>query len=436
MARRRVVITGLGTTNPLGNTVEGSWEKVLEGESGVGPITLFDAASSPVRIAAEVRDFDVTRALDQPLRPFPEKELLTQAILPKDLRRFGRYGQFAVYAGIQAYVDSGLDAFRGKIPAERMGVNIGVGLGGLPEIQAVYDEFKEKGYRRITPFFALQVISNIPSGELSLLLNLKGPNHCNVTACASSTHSIGEAFRLIARGEADVMLAGGAEGVICELGIGGFNAMRALSQRNGDPAAASRPFDKDRDGFVMGEGATVLVLEEFESAKVRGARIYGELTGYGATSDAHHLTNPSPGGEGAGRAMALALEDAGLQPGQIGYVNAHATSTPSGDLEETTAIARVLGGNRKIPVAVSSTKSMTGHMLGAAGATEALFSLLSLRDQVIPPTANLENLDPACEGQGLDFVSRKARKAALDHALSNSFGFGGTNGCLVFSKIG
>jgi 3-oxoacyl-[acyl-carrier-protein] synthase II len=429
------VVTGAGTANPLGNTVEGSWKRILEGVSGVGKITLFDAASSPVKIAAEVKDFDVTRALAHPLKPFPDQDPFTQAILPKDLRRFGRYGQFAVYAGIQAYVDSGLDAFRGEIPAERMGANIGVGLGGLPEIQAVYDEFKANGYRRITPFFALQVISNIPSGELSLLLNLKGPNHCNVTACASSSHAIGESFRLIERGEAEVMLAGGAEGVVCELGIGGFAAMRALSQRNGDPAAASRPFDRDRDGFVMGEGATVLVLEEYGRAKARGAKIYGEVAGYGATSDAHHLTTPSPSGEGAGRAMALALEDAGIQPGQIDYVNAHATSTPPGDLEEAAAIARILGGNRKTPLAVSSTKSMTGHMLGAAGATEALFSLLSLRDQVVPPTANLENLDPACEGLGLDFVPKKARKAELNYALSNSFGFGGTNGCLVFSKV-
>jgi 3-oxoacyl-[acyl-carrier-protein] synthase II len=435
MARRRVVVTGLGTANPLGNTVEGSWKKILEGVSGIGPITLFDAASSPVRIAGEVRDFDVTLPLTHPLKPFPDQDPFTQVILPKDLRRFGRYGQFGVYAGIQAYVDSGLDAHREKYTAERMGVNIGVGLGGLPEIQAVYDDFKEKGYRRITPFFALQVICNIPSGGLSILLNLKGPNHCNVTACASSAHSIGESFRLIERGEADVMLAGGAEGVICELGIGGFASMKALSQRNDNPAAASRPFDQDRDGFVMGEGATVLVLEEWERAQARGAKIYGELAGYGATSDAYHLTSPSPGGEGAGRAINLALQDAGIQPSQIDYVNAHATSTPPGDLEEATAIARVLGGNRKTPLAVSSTKSMTGHMLGAAGATEALFSLLSLRDQIIPPTANLEKLDPACEALGLNYVPRKAQKASLKYALSDSFGFGGTNGCLLFSKI-
>lgn len=428
------MVTGVGTVNPLGNTVEGSWKRILEGISGVGPITLFDAATCPVRIAAEVKDFDVTRALAQPLKPFTDQDAFTQAIVPKDVRRFGRYGQFGIYAGIQAYVDSGLDASRSTYPAERMGVNIGVGLGGLPEIQSVYDEFKANGYRRITPFLALQVICNIPSGELSILLNLKGPNHCNVSACASSTHSIGESFRLIERGEAEVMLAGGAEGVVCELAIGGFAAMRALSQRNDDPATASRPFDQGRDGFVMGEGATVLVLEEYGKAKERGAKIYGELAGYGATSDAHHLTSPSPGGEGAGRAMSLALQDAGIQPGQIDYVNAHATSTPAGDQEEAGAIARVLGGNRKIPLAVSSTKSMTGHMLGAAGATEALFTLLSLRDQVVPPTAHLEKLDPACEGLGLNFVPKKAQKASLRYALSNSFGFGGTNGCLVFSK--
>jgi 3-oxoacyl-[acyl-carrier-protein] synthase II len=435
MAKRRVVVTGLGTVNPLGDTVEGSWKRILASESGVAPITLFDAASSPVRIAAEVKDFDVTRPLAQPLKHFPDGEPLTQALPSKDLRRYGRYGLLGIYAGIQAYLDSGLDAHRESIPAEKMGVNVGVGLGGLPEIQSVHDEFKEKGYRRITPFFALQVLSNIPAGELSILLNLKGPNHCNVTACASSAHSIGESMRLIQRGEADVMLAGGAESVVCELGIGGFAAMKALSQRNDDPKSASRPFDRDRDGFVMGEGATVLVLEEFERAKNRGAKIYGELAGYGATSDAYHLTAPTPDGEGAGRAMLMALEDAGIQAGQVDYVNAHATSTPPGDLGESAAIARVLGRDRKTPLAVSSTKSMTGHMLGAAGATEALFSLLALRDQVAPPTANLENLDPACEGLGLNFVPRKAQPATLNYALSNSFGFGGTNGCLVFARI-
>ena len=435
MEKRRVVVTGAGTANPLGDTVEGSWKRIRAGESGVGPITLFDAASGPVRFAAEVRDFDVARPLSQPLNPFPGQEPLTQAIPSKDVRRFGRYAQLGIYAGLQAYLDSGLDAHRRDLPAEKMGVNVGVGMGGLGEIQSVHNDYLQKGYRRITPFFILQVIANIPSGQLSVLLNLKGPNHCNVTACATSSHSIGESFRMIQRGEAEVMLAGGAESVICELGIGGFAAMKALSQRNDQPASASRPFDQSRDGFVMGEGATVLVLEEYERAKARGAKIYGELVGYAATSDAYHLTSPAPGAEGAGRAMELAVKDAGLQPQQVDYVNAHATSTPAGDMEETTAIARVLGGGRKTPLAVSSTKSMTGHMLGAAGATEALFSLLALRDQVIPPTAHLENPDPACASLGLNLVPEKAQAASLTYALSNSFGFGGTNGCLIFSSV-
>lgn len=435
MPKRRVVVTGMGTVNPLGNTVEESWKRILSGESGMGPITHFDASTCPVRFAAEVKGFDPTLTLERPLRPFPGGEPLSQAIPAKDVRRYGRYAQLGIYAGVQAYLDSGLDDARQDLPPERLGVNVGAGLGGLPEIQSVHNDFKEKGFRRITPFFILQVIANITSGQLSVLLNLKGPNHCEVTACATSTHSIGESYRLIQCGEADVMIAGGAESVVCELGIGGFTAMKALSQRNDDPTKASRPFDRDRDGFVMGEGATVLVLEEYERAKARGAKIYGEVVGYGATSDAYHLTSPAPGAEGAGRAMENALLDAGLQPSQIDYVNAHATSTPAGDSGEATAIARVLGGGRKIPLAVSSTKSMTGHMLGAAGSTEALICLLSMRDQRIPPTTNLENLDPVCEGLKLNFVPQKAQPAELKYVLSNSFGFGGTNGTLIFSRL-
>jgi len=435
MPKRRVVVTGVGTVNPLGNTVEGSWKRILAGESGMGPITYFDSSACPVRFAAEVKGFDPTLALVKPLRPFADGEPLTQAIPAKDVRRFGRYAQLGIYAGVQAYLDSGLDDARQDLPAERLGVNVGAGLGGLPEIQSVHDDFKEKGFRRITPFFILQVIANITSGQLSVLLNLKGPNHCEVTACATSTHSIGESFRAIQRNEADVMIVGGAESVVCELGIGGFTAMKALSQRNDDPTRASRPFDQDRDGFVMGEGATVLVLEEYERAQARGAKIYGEVVGYGATSDAYHLTSPAPGAEGAGRAMENALLDAGLQPAQIDYVNAHATSTPAGDSGEAIAIDRVLGVGRKEPLAVSSTKSMTGHMLGAAGSTEALICLLSMRDQMIPPTINLEKLDPVCEGLNLNFVPQKAQPAELKCVLSNSFGFGGTNGTLIFSKL-
>ena len=435
MQKRRVVVTGIGTVNPLGDTVEGSWRRILDGESGIGPITLFDAAESPVRFAAEVKDFDPSRPLPEPIKPYDDKEPLTQAMLRKDQRRFGRYAQMGIYAGLLAYLDSRLDGARAALAPERMGVNIGVGMGGLGEIQAVHSSFKERGYHGITPFFILQVISNIPSGQLSILLNMKGPNHSNVTACATSTHSIGESARLIRDGEADVMVAGGAEAVICELGIGGFASMKAISARNDDPTTASRPFDRDRDGFVMGEGASVLVLEEYEMAMKRGAKIYGEILGYGATSDAYHLTSPAPGAEGAGRAMLGAVRDAGIEPAQIDYVNAHATSTPAGDKEEALAIARVLAKDRTNPLFVSSTKSMTGHMLGAAGSTEAVFSLLALRDQVVPPTINLTNLDPECEGLGLHFTAGKAEKATLRYVLSNSFGFGGTNGCLVLGKV-
>lgn len=435
MERRRVVVTGAGTVNPLGDTVEGSWRRALKGETGVGPITLFDASASPVRFAAEVRDFDGARPLPKPLHPFPDQEPLTQALARKELRKFGRYSQFGIYAGVQAYLDSGLDDARGSLRPERMGVNIGVGMGGLGEIADTAVGFKERGFRGITPFFILQAIPNIPSGQLSILLNLKGANHCNVSACATSAHSIGESVRLIREGGADVMLAGGAEAIICEIGIGGFAAMHALSTRNGDPGAASRPFDRDRDGFVVGEGATVLLLEEYELAKRRGARIYGEIVGYGTTSDAYHLTTPAPGAEGAGRAMEEAIRDAALAPEQIDYVNAHATSTLAGDKEEAAAIARVIGSKRAAPLAVSSTKSETGHMLGAAGGTEALFSLLALRDQIAPPTINLENLDPGCASLGLHFPVGKGEEMPLHYALSNSFGFGGTNACLIFGTV-
>jgi 3-oxoacyl-[acyl-carrier-protein] synthase II len=431
---RRVVVTGAGTANPLGLSVEDTWQRALEGRSGTGPITLFDASSAPVRIAAEVKGFDPSAPLDRPLHVGMGRDPIAQAILPKDVRRFGRYSQLGLFAGVRAYADSGLEGVREDLAPERAGVNIGVGMGGLPEIQEVYQDFQKRGYRRITAFFILQVIPNIVSGQLSILLNFRGPNHCNVTACATSAHSIGESYRLIRHGYADVMLAGGAEAVVCEMGIGGFAAMRALSTRNECPAAASRPFDRDRDGFVMGEGATVLVLEEYERARRRGARIYGEILGYGATADAHHLTSPAPDAEGAARAMAEALREAGLRPGQIGYVNAHATSTPAGDVEEARAIAGVFGMEREERLLVSSTKSMTGHMLGAAGATEALFSLLSLRDQKAPPTCNIENLDPDCAHPALDFVAGRGREAALDYAASNSFGFGGANACLIFGR--
>ena len=338
----------------------------------------------------------------------------------------GRFIHLALAAGMDAYADSGLDAHRSTINPERMGCNIGVGMGGLPEIADVYDALITKGYKRITPFFIPQVIPNMAAGHLSMLLDLKGPNMCNVTACSSSAHSIGESFRMIVRGDADIMVTGGAEAVISKLGIGGFAVMRALSTRNDEPAKASRPFDTGRDGFVMGEGGAVLILEEYEHAKKRGAKIYGEIKGYGLSADAYHMTSPAPEGEGGGRAMTLALRDAGLNPDQVGYVNAHGTSTPAGDVEEARAIARVFPNAPK-HLNISSTKSMTGHLLGAAGAIEAIFSLLAVKEGVIPPTINLENLDPGCAETGIDFTANRAARKNLQYALSNSFGFGGTN---------
>ncbi len=429
--KRRVVVTGLGAVTPLGLTARETWTHALEGKPGVGRITNFDTTDCPVTIAAEVKGFDYTR----PMGPFyphargAEKgEALTQAANSKDARRV------ALVAGLEAYGDSGLDAYRTQVAPERMGINIGVGMGGLPEIEAVHDEFLAKGYRRVTPFFIPQVIPNMASGQLSILLNLKGPNLCNVTACSSSAHALGESFRQIQRGEADVMITGGAEAVICKLGIAGFAAMRALSTRNDAPEKASRPFDQGRDGFVMGEGAAILVLEEYEFAKKRGAKIYGEVLGYGLSGDAYHMTSPSPEGEGGGRAMAMALADAGINPDRVGYVNAHGTSTPAGDAEEARAIRRLFPNGPK-HLHVSSTKSMTGHLLGAAGGLEAMFSLLAIRDGRIPPTINLDSLDPACAELGLDFTANRAAEKRFDYALSNSFGFGGTNASLLFGRV-
>ena len=432
----RVVVTGLGTVNPLGLSVEETWDNSLAGISGIGPISRFNAAEAPVRFAGEVKNLDVTAAFPQPFDPLKSGQFLTHAVSPKEAKKFGRFTHLGVIAGIQAYQDSGLADVRKNLAPERLGVNIGVGMGGLPEIQDVYDDYKSKGYRRITPFFIFQSIPNLVSGQLSILLGLKGPNHCNVTACATSAHSIGESFEMIRQGKADVMVAGGAESVICELALGGFASMKALSTRNDSFQSASRPFDLTRDGFVMGEGATVLILERLDQASRRGAKIYGEIVGYGATSDAFHLASPATEGEGAGRAIEQALTDARLNPEQIDYVNAHATSTPVGDLEEARAIARVLSRNRTDALLVSSTKSMMGHLLGAAGATEAMLSLLTLRDQKICPTINLEKLDPALGELNIDFVPGTARDAKVDYVLSNSFGFGSTNGCLIFKRAG
>ncbi|GLH75034.1 3-oxoacyl-[acyl-carrier-protein] synthase 2 [Geothrix limicola] len=430
----RVVVTGMGTANPLGLNPEVTWRAALEARSGVGPITRFDPSEAPVRFAAEVRDFEPSVPLPILDQARAGRPALSHSLEPKDVKKFGRYAHLGIYAGLQAYIDSGLDLHRERLDDARLGVNVGCGMGGLPEIQETHAQWESKGYRRISPFFILQVIPNLVSGQLALQLGFKGPNHCNVTACATSAHAIGESFRMIKQGIAQVMLAGGAESVVCEIALGGFAAMKTLSLRNEDPAKASRPFDADRNGFVLGEGATVLMLEDYEFARRRGARIYGEILGYGASSDAHHLVSPPPGATGALQAMMAALSEAGVSPDRIDYVNAHATSTPLGDREEARAIGQLVTSSRSRPLHVSSTKGVTGHLLGAAGATEAMFSLLSLRDQIVPPTANLDRLDPDCDRPGLEFVRERGLHATLDLALSNSFGFGGTNGALLFGQ--
>jgi len=431
----RVVVTGLGTASPLGLDPETTWQALLQGRSGIGPITLFDASPAPVTFAGEVPGFDPSMALARPVSPGPGLPAATLTLEPKDVKKFGRYAQLGLHAGLRAYLDSGLDLCRADLDDRCLGVNIGCGMGGLPEIQSAVDQFRTKGFRRISPFFILQVIPNIISGQLGVLLGLKGPNHCNVTACATSTHSIGEAFRLIRQGHAQAMLAGGAESVVCEMGLGGFAAMKALSTRNDAPQRASRPFDRQRDGFVLSEGATVLMLEDFALARRRGARIYGEILGYGASGDGYHLVHPAPEGAGALQAMRLALAEAELSSDRLDYVNAHATSTPAGDVGEAQAIAHLLTPGRTAPLCVSSTKGATGHLLGAAGATEAMFSLLALRDQVLPPTANLEELDPECAQPGLRFLAGDPCRTRVDRVLSNSFGFGGTNGALLFGRV-
>jgi 3-oxoacyl-[acyl-carrier-protein] synthase II len=433
--KRRVVVTGIGAVTPLGLSARETWSNALEGRSGVAPITLFDAKECPVTFAAEVKNFDVTRPVG-PFRPNPSDaaHVVSQGANAKDARRVGRFCNLGISAGLEAYGDSGLEAIRSQLDPTRFGVNVGVGMGGLGEIQATHNDFLGKGYKRISPFFILQSIPNMPSGQLSILLHAQGPNLCNVSACSSSAHSIGEAYKQIQRGDADVMLAGGAEAVICELGVGGFAAMRALSTRNDAPQKASRPFDKDRDGFVMGEGSAALILEEYEFAKKRGARIYGEIKGYGLSGDAYHLTSPAPEQEGGRRAMAMALKDAGVPTDDVGYINAHGTSTPAGDVEESRAVAQLFPNGRK-HLHISSTKSMTGHLLGAAGALEAMFTTLAVYEGRIPPTINLENLDPGCAELGLDFTANHAVDKKVQYALSNSFGFGGTNASIVIGKI-
>jgi 3-oxoacyl-[acyl-carrier-protein] synthase II len=412
VTRRRVVVTGLGIVCPIGNSVPQAWSNALAGQPGITRITRFDPSRLASQIAGEVKDFDVAPYLS-----------------PKEARRMDLFIHYGMAAGLQAWRDAALAVTPEN--AERIGVNFGSGIGGLPLIEAMHDELKKSGPRRISPFFIPGTIINMIAGLLSIEVGAKGPNLAIVTACTTSTHCIGEAAKSIRYGEADVMIAGGAEAVVSELAIGGFASARALSTRNDDPGTASRPWDKERDGFVLGEGAGALVLEEYEHAKARGARLYCEVVGYGVSADAHHMTAPPEDGEGGFRAMRNALKDAGLEPGAVDYINAHGTSTPLGDVAETRALKRLLG-ERASRVAVNSTKSMTGHLLGAAGGVEAVFSTLAIRDQVSPPTINLRNPDPDCD---LDYVPNAARKMPIRVALSNSFGFGGTNGTLVLARL-
>ena len=412
MSKRRIVVTGLGMLTPVGNTVDETWKNIVAGKSGISAITAFDTTNFPVKISGSVKDFDATLYIPK-----------------KDLKKMDPFIHFGIAAGIQAMEDAGLEVTEEN--AERIGVAIGSGIGGLPGIERNRDQYVAGGARKISPFFVPSSIINMVSGNLSIMKGLKGPNISIVSACTTGAHNIGDAARMIAYGDADVMIAGGSEMSTSPLGVGGFAAARALSTRNDDPEAASRPWDIDRDGFVLGDGAGVVVLEEYEFAKKRGAKIYCELAGYGMSGDAHHMTQPSPSGEGPARCMHNALNDAGLNKEDVGYINAHGTSTPAGDKAETQALKRAMGDHSK-DVVVSSTKSMTGHLLGAAGGIEAIFAILALKDQVIPPTINLDNQDPECD---MDFCANTARDAKLNVTLSNSFGFGGTNGTLLFKSI-
>ncbi|PTY00535.1 beta-ketoacyl-ACP synthase II [Opitutus sp. ER46] len=432
---RRVVITGLGAVTPCGNTAAETWAALKAGRSGIGPITRFDASKCSAQLAGEVRNFDVTKPLAQPLHPRgPGGEALTQVLNPKDVKKFGRFTHLGAAAAVEAYADSGLDAHRASMASERLGVNLGVGVGGLPEIEAMHDTWKTGGFRKISPFFIIQIAPNLLAGQVSLLLDFRGMNMSVASACATSGHAMGEAAAAIRRGDADVMIAGGAESAITPLGIGAFAQMRALSTRNDAPEKASRPYDADRDGFVLSEGAVVFVLEEYEHAKRRGATIYAEMRGYGASADAYHLSSLAPGGEGSARAMRAALDRAGLKPTDIDYVSAHATSTPTGDGEEAAAIATVFAEN-KANLHVSGVKSMTGHLLGGAGAMGLFAAVMAIREGVIPPTINLENIDPACAALGLNFTPNTAVQKPVRAAMANSFGFGGTNASLVVAAV-
>jgi 3-oxoacyl-[acyl-carrier-protein] synthase II len=411
VSKRRVVITGLGMVSPVGLNVADSWANVLAGKSGIAPLTHFDVSDYSVRFGGSIRDFDITDYISN-----------------KDAKKMDLFIHYGIAAGIQAVRDSGLEVSEEN--AERIGVAIGSGIGGLTGIEKGHDAYHKGGPRKISPFFVPSNIINMISGNLSIIYGMKGPNYAITTACATATHSIGDAARLIEYGDADVMVAGGAEMATSTTGLGGFAAARALSTRNDDPEAASRPWDKDRDGFVLSDGAGVVVLEEYEFAKARGAKIYAEVSGFGMSGDAYHMTSPSVGGEGAARCMKMALKNAGINPEDVDYINAHGTSTPAGDVGETHAMKTAFG-DHAYKMAVSSTKSMTGHLLGAAGGIEAVFSALAIRDQVAPPTINLDNPDPECD---LDFVPGTAREMKIDIAMSNSFGFGGTNGTLIFRK--
>lgn len=414
MFKRRVVITGLGIISPVGNTVPDAWNNVVAGKSGITRITRFDASAFASQIAGEVKDFDITHYLSG-----------------KDARRMDIFIHYGMAAGIQAVRDAGLgDIASGHLDAERIGVNIGSGIGGLSMIEDTHDIYHAGGPRKISPFFIPSTIINMIAGNLSIMFGFKGPNLAIVTACTTATHCIGDSARLIEYGDVDVMVAGGAESCVTPLAMGGFASARALSTRNDDPITASRPWDKGRDGFVLGEGAGILVLEEMEHAKRRGAKIYAELAGFGMSADAYHMTAPCEDGEGAARCMTNALRNAGMNAAEVDYINAHGTSTPLGDLAETVAVKRCFGEHAK-KLVVNSTKSMTGHLLGAAGGVEAIFSALAIHHQIAPPTINIFDQDPACD---LDYVPNTARKMKIGVAMSNSFGFGGTNGTLIFRK--
>ena len=432
---RRVVITGIGAVTPCGNTAAETWASLVAGRSGIGRITRFDPTGCTAQIAGEVRNFDPARALPAPLRPRgPSSEPVTQALTAKDVKKFGRFTHLGVGAAVEAYADSGLDAHRGTLPPDRMGVNLGVGLGGLPEMEAMHDTWKAGGFRKISPFFIIQIAPNLLAGQVSLLLDFRGANMSVASACATSGHALGEAAAAILRNDADVMLAGGAESTVTPLAIGAFAQMRALSTRNDAPEKASRPYDKDRDGFVLSEGSVVFVLEELEHARQRGARIYAEFRGYGASADAYHLSSLAPGAEGSARSMRASLARAKLAPSEIDYVSAHATSTPGGDGEEAAAIASVFADN-KTNLNVSGVKSMTGHLLGAAGAMGVFSAVLAIHHGVIPPTINIDNIDPACGDLGLNVTPNTAVRRPVRAALANSFGFGGTNASIVVARI-